>query len=475
MGTRFQGALIAGGRSSRMGHDKAFLEWRGRPLFAVQLEKLHHALAGESPPLLLSANADQAFPDFMENVRVVRDSAPDLGPLGALRDCLVAAETDGADFLLVLGIDLPLVPAAALRDLAEQARESGRGAVPHDRDRERWDPLVGVYPVSSLTIAERQIADGQLSMQRFCDRAEAEGMLEKVEFDPAWLENVNTPEEFERIQQGRFDHPTLLNRFRIDSGFHEAQDRLAAEEPLEIRVEGKSVAVVMRTPGHDEELAAGFLLTESVIRTSDDLFEISRCRDIADPEAAGNVLDVKLAPNHGADLEKLTRHVFTSSSCGVCGKATIESIFQDFAPVTSSLRITPETLLALPHRLRAAQETFEKTGGLHASALFDAGGNLQVLREDVGRHNALDKVIGRALLDDALPLSDRILLVSGRISFELIQKALAAGIPVIAGISAPSSLAVDFAQQSGQTLVGFLREKGFNIYADQGRIGKPEN
>lgn len=466
-----QGVLIAGGRSSRMGRDKAFLEWRGRPLFAVQLEKLARALPESTAPLLLSANADQKFPDFMDKVRLLRDTTPDLGPLGALRDSLSACRE--ADFLLALGIDLPAFPAEGLRRLIELAERSGRGVVPFHQGR--WDPLAAVYPVAALPLVERQIAEGQLSLQRFCDLAEAGGLLEKIDVDPAWLANVNTPEEYERIQEGQFDHPTLLSRYRLGSGFQEAHDRLAAEEPLEIRVEGKSVAVVMRTPGHDEELAAGFLLTESVIRSADDLFEIRRCRDIADPEATGNVLDVTLAPHHGADLDRLTRHVFTSSSCGVCGKATIESIFQDFSPVNADWRVTPETLLALPDRLRQAQETFEKTGGLHASALFDREGNLQCLREDVGRHNALDKVIGRALLDNTLPLSDRILLVSGRISFELIQKALAAGIPIIAGISAPSSLAVDFAKKSGQTLVGFLRERGFNVYAGEDRVLKTEN
>ena len=462
---RTQAALIAGGRSTRMGRDKAFLEWRGRPLFAVQLEKLFQANSRRET--LLSANADQEFPQFMDGVRVVRDSAPDLGPLGALRDCLEACEI-GTEFLLILGVDLPHFPADGLRRLVDRSEESDKGVIPHDGDR--WDPLVATIPLETLPLIEAQIARGELSLQRFCDRAESEGMIERVQFDPDWMTNLNTPEQYERIQQGLFDHPTLLSRYRRDSGFAEAHDRLAAEEPLEIRVEGKSVAVVMRTPGHDEELAAGFLRTEGVVESADDLFEISRCRDIEDPDAAGNVLDVRLAPNHGADLDKLTRHVFTSSSCGVCGKATIESIFQEFSPVASSLRISTETLLSLPQRLREAQETFERTGGLHASALFDAEGKLEILREDVGRHNALDKVIGRSLLDGRLPLQDRVLLVSGRISFELIQKALAAGIPLLAGISAPSSLAVDFATKSGQTLVGFLRERGFNVYAGAERV-----
>ncbi|MCB1228745.1 MAG: formate dehydrogenase accessory sulfurtransferase FdhD [Verrucomicrobiae bacterium] len=470
---RIQAALVAGGRSTRMGSDKAFLDWKGRPLFAIQLEKLFAACPDSEFPVLLSANEAQPFPDFIDGVRIVRDTMPDLGPLGALRDCLAAAEKDGADFLLILGVDLPAFPSDGLKSLFDQCRKSGKGVVPFNE--ERWDPLVGIYPVSALPLVQLRIAEDLLSMQRFCDRAENEGLIVRTEVRSDWLQNINTPEEYDQLQQGMFDHPTLLSRFETKRGFTKVHDRLAAEEPLEIRVEGKSIAVMMRTPGHDEELAAGFLVTEGVVRNADDIFEINRCRDITDPEAAGNVLDVKLASHHNADLEKLTRHVFTSSSCGVCGKATIDSIFQDFSPIESDIHISPKRLLSLPDRLRAAQETFEKTGGLHASALFDARGTLQLLREDVGRHNALDKVIGRALLDGKLPLSDRILLVSGRISFELIQKALAAGIPIIAGISAPSSLAVEFAKQSGQTLVGFLREKGFNVYADQGRVLTPKD
>ncbi len=250
-------------------------------------------------------------------------------------------------------------------------------------------------------------------------------------------------------------------------------DLLATEQPLEIRVEGRSVAVVMRTPGHDEELAAGFLLTEGVVRNKIDIFEISQCPSI-DSDAGleeTNVVEILLAKGTEFDLDALTRHVFSSSSCGICGKATIESVFQSFphnAP--GDLSIPAATILALPDKLRAAQQTFDETGGLHASALFNAAGEIQLIREDVGRHNALDKVIGHALLNDLLPLSSSILLVSGRTSFELAQKALAAGIPLLAGISAPSSLAVEFANRSNQTLIGFLRPNRFNLYSHSHRI-----
>lgn len=250
-----------------------------------------------------------------------------------------------------------------------------------------------------------------------------------------------------------------------------ASDRVATEQPLEIRVEGRSVAVVMRTPGHDEELAAGFLLSEGVARTRHDIFEISQCPSIPTGLEENNVVDVLLSKGTRVDLDQLTRHVFSSSSCGICGKATIESVFQSFDPIPSSgMTITAGAVLSLPEKLRATQDTFEETGGLHASALFSRDGDLLITREDVGRHNALDKVIGNALLEGILPLSETVLLVSGRISFELVQKALAAGVPLIAGISAPSSLAIQFAEASNQTLIGFLRDNRMNIYTHGERI-----
>jgi len=249
------------------------------------------------------------------------------------------------------------------------------------------------------------------------------------------------------------------------------EDLIATEEPLEIRVNGTSVAVVMRTPGHDRELAAGFLVTEGMIHRVEDVLDMVFCRgDDAKPEE--NVLDVLLAPEANVDLAKLTRHVFTSSSCGICSKASIEAVQAQFPPIASPLHPRRAVLAGLTDPLRAAQAAFAQTGGLHASALFDEDGTLLTVREDVGRHNALDKVVGRTFFDEALPLTGRILLVSGRVSFEIMQKALGAGIPAVVAISAPTSAAVEFAQASGQLLVGFLRpsmrEVGamrMNVYA----------
>jgi len=261
-----------------------------------------------------------------------------------------------------------------------------------------------------------------------------------------------------------------VTRLIQDRGQETLPDWVAVEEPLEIRLEGRPLAVIMRTPGHDEDLTAGFLLSEGIIQSAADVFEISPCPSHS--EGKGNVMDALLS-NVTIEWDKLTRHVFTSSSCGLCGKATIDSVFQKFTPVQADWQVTASVIRALPQKLRDAQATFDQTGGLHASALFDREGNLLVVREDVGRHNALDKVIGHALRQQWLPLSNHILMVSGRVSFEIIQKALSAGIPMIAAVSAPSSLAVEFAQASQQTLIGFLRGDRMNVYSHTHRVTHP--
>ena len=252
-------------------------------------------------------------------------------------------------------------------------------------------------------------------------------------------------------------------------------DALAAEEPLEIRVDGRSIAVVMRTPGEDRELAAGFLSTEGMARSANDIIDVVcglHClAPGSDPaQAPANVADVRLSRPDSVDFTRLTRHVFSSSSCGVCSKASIDAIRQQFPAIESDVAIDARLLSGLPAALASAQPTFQRTGGLHACALFDETGNMLAVREDVGRHNALDKLVGWALLADRLPLSRCILLLSGRASFEMMQKALAAGIPIVAAISAPSSMAVEFARESGQTLVGFLRGEKMNVYAGAERV-----
>lgn len=253
-------------------------------------------------------------------------------------------------------------------------------------------------------------------------------------------------------------------------------DWVAVEEPMEVRVNGSSFAVIMRTPGSDPELAAGFLLAEDVIRTADELLVIELCED-TDEEGRGNTLNVRVAGE--AESRLVTRlgdrrQVMMTASCGLCGRRTIESLRARVSHVYGQWQIDPAIVTSLPQRLRAAQRVFDRTGGLHAAGLFDREGRLTLIAEDVGRHNAVDKIVGRRLIDGALPLDTGILVVSGRTSYELVQKALLAGVPFVAAVSAPSSLAIRLAEESGITLCGFVRGDTFNVYAHPQRIADVE-
>ncbi|MDQ0597741.1 FdhD protein [Streptomyces canus] len=272
---------------------------------------------------------------------------------------------------------------------------------------------------------------------------------------------------------GRVTERRKVIRIR-DGAVSSRPDTLVAEEPLEIRLNGKPLAITMRTPGDDFALAAGFLVSEGVLAAGSDLRNIVYCAGATvDGSNTYNVVDVRTAPDVVIPDITLERNVYTTSSCGLCGKASLDAVrtttrwpISDTPPV----RLEPDLLAGLPDRLRAAQRVFDRTGGLHAAALFTEDGELLDIREDVGRHNAVDKLVGRALQNDDLPLSRVVLLVSGRASFELAQKAVMAGIPVLAAVSAPSSLAVDLAVETGLTLVGFLRGSSMNVYAGEGRI-----
>jgi FdhD protein len=252
-------------------------------------------------------------------------------------------------------------------------------------------------------------------------------------------------------------------------------DQLATEEPLEIRLVSpqKTVAVTMRTPGADFELAAGFLYSEGVVSSREDIDRISYCVDAdVDGEQRYNIVNVALREGLSVDLQPLERHFFTTSACGVCGKASLEALrSREYPVIPDGPEVSAAVIYSLPDQLRSAQRVFSTTGGLHAAGLFDAQGTLLSVREDVGRHNALDKLVGSAILSDELPLNNRIVMVSGRSSFEILQKCLAAGVPIVCAVSAPSSLAVALAREFGITLVGFLRGERFNIYAGKERLG----
>ena len=255
-----------------------------------------------------------------------------------------------------------------------------------------------------------------------------------------------------------------------DGAVRRKEDYLAAEEPLEIRIGGDPLSVTMRTPGNDLELAAGFLLTEGLVTKRAQIVTLENVVEDSERDR-GNVVRAVLAPEAAPDLQKMRRHFFAASSCGICGKASIDSVrARTLEPPNPAFRLDAEVLLRLPEALRASQAVFGRTGGLHAAALFDVKGELLVLREDIGRHNAVDKVVGWALLENRIPLADVVLLVSGRGGFEIVQKAIVAGLPVVASVSAPSSLAVQLARELGLTLIGFLRDRRFVIYSGEDRI-----
>lgn len=275
---------------------------------------------------------------------------------------------------------------------------------------------------------------------------------------------------------GRVTERRKVIRIR-DGAISTRPDTLVAEEPLEIRLNGKPLAITMRTPGDDFALAAGFLVSEGVFGRADELQNIVYCAGATvDGSNTYNIVDVRTAPGVVMPDITLERNVYTTSSCGLCGKASLDAVRTtarwaiDDGADAPPVRLEPALLAGLPDRLRAAQQVFDRTGGLHAAALFTEDGEMLDVREDVGRHNAVDKLVGRALQRGDLPLSRTILLVSGRASFELAQKAVMAGIPVLAAVSAPSSLAVDLAIETGLTLVGFLRGPSMNVYAGEHRI-----
>ncbi|GAB3714189.1 formate dehydrogenase accessory sulfurtransferase FdhD [Spirosoma flavus] len=280
-----------------------------------------------------------------------------------------------------------------------------------------------------------------------------------------------------------FVAPVTIQKITHES-LIETPDLLAIEEPLEIRLgfgpndnrQQRSVSVTMRTPGeetgrNDEELALGFLFTEGIIYSPTDIISCRHC--VQDAQKAGNVIRVELHPDVDIDWSRLTRNTFTSSSCGLCGKATIEAVTSlTTGPVTSDFAIAHEILYALPERVRIQQSTFAYTGGIHAAALFNTTGNVVLVREDIGRHNALDKLIGAAFWQNELPLSQCGVFLSGRIGVELVQKSWMAGIPLLAAVGAPSSLAVQMAKEAGITLLGFLRDQRFNVYSGDYRVIK---
>ncbi|MEY2480308.1 MAG: FdhD protein [Verrucomicrobiota bacterium] len=343
-------------------------------------------------------------------------------------------------------------------------------------ERKKSDLPFVIFPIIEETISPNAVAGHTLDQRHFRRRiiVRLAPMVAKkiVAGRNVKMTNLHRRKQYLKTAQMKEEHSIgsgQIIRRKQDGALEFLRDDLTVEEPLEIRVGRKTLATTMRTPGHDEELAAGFLVSEAIVRTRDQIDKFSRPSDRANRE---NIIVVDLAVGVKLQLNSITRFGTISSSCGLCGKNSIDAIRQNFPPIQSAsdVRIEIETLLLLSDRLQNRQGDFARTGGIHAAGIFDLMGEPKIVREDIGRHNAVDKAIGRAFLDGHLPLDRHVLLVSGRASFEIMQKALAAGIPIVASVSAPSTLAMTFARESNQTLIGFLRPPSFNIYAHTERV-----
>jgi FdhD protein len=420
------GILLVGGASTRFGSPKALARVGDETL----AERSWRLLGAFPHRLAVGKRSDGLELPF----ELVDDGTDVRAPLAGLVAGLRAAPTELA---VVVPVDCPGLTAAALESLASACRDA---AVP------QTGPLPGAYRRSALPVLERRLADGRLKLRdalRELDTAE-------VLLPEEALVNVN---ERRQLPPRAAAHVRVV---RHPGGAAE-RDLVAAEEPLEVRIAGNPVAVTMRTPGHDEELALGFAVGEGLAPVA--------ARVPAD--LAANVVELEV---RAWDPDRLRRHFYTSSSCGVCGKGALEAVGVHARPVDSTLCADAALLASLPDRLRAAQPAFDRTGGLHATGLFARDGTLLCVREDVGRHNALDKAVGWAFSRGLLPLADKLLCVSGRLSFELVQKAAVAGCPVLVGVGAPSSLAVELAEAQGVTLCGWARRGRVTVYAHAGRV-----
>ncbi len=425
------GILLVGGASTRFGSPKALARIGGETLAARAWELLGSCCVHR---LAVGKQADALDLPFA----ILDDGTDVRAPLAGLVAGLLAADTD---LCLVIPVDCPALTAAALRRLAEACAGM-------DAAVSQSGPLPGAYRRSALEVLGRQLDNGRLKLRD----ALSELRVAIVELPEAVLANVNS----------RSDIPpyaaAAVEILRVPGG--EQRDLVAVEEPLELRIDGEPVAVTMRTPGHDEELALGFALGEGLAPVSAALT----------PDLAANSVELVV---ESFDRDRLRRHFYTSSSCGVCGKGALDAVAVNAAPCASELRVDAALLASFPDRLREAQPAFELTGGLHAAALLDAGGTVLCVREDVGRHNAVDKVVGWAYGERLLPLQSSILCVSGRLSFELVQKAACAGAPVLIGVGAPSSLAVELATAQQITLCGFARNGRMNVYSARERLLPP--
>ena len=428
------GILLLGGTSTRFGSPKALARVGGETL----AERAWRLLGETCNERIAVGKVADGLPLPFE---LIDDGTDVRAPLAGLVAGLRAASTE---LCAVVPVDCAALTAAAIRSLVAAAGDVD-AAVP------QTGPLPGVYRRSALPVLERRLAAGELKLRD----ALRELRVAEVVLPNEVLANVNTPADLRDAAVAPPYATARVDVVRVPGA--REQDLVAVEEPLEIRIGGEPVAITMRTPGHDEELAVGFALGEGLGPIS---------ASLPDDLAANSVeLEVETF-----DPERLRRHFYTSSSCGVCGKGALAAVAVTAPPIDSELRVPGDMLASLPDRLRDAQPAFALTGGLHATGLFDPEGNVLCAREDVGRHNALDKVVGWAFMQGLVPLRGSVLCVSGRLSFELVQKAACAGAPILVGVGAPSSLAVELAEAQQLTLCGFARRGRLNVYTRADRV-----
>ncbi|HEY7398094.1 MAG TPA: formate dehydrogenase accessory sulfurtransferase FdhD [Gaiellaceae bacterium] len=429
------GVLLVGGASTRFGSPKALARVDGETLAERAWRLLGESCDRRIAVGKLADGLELPFP-------LVDDDTEVRAPLAGLVAALRVASTD---LCVVVPVDCVSLTGDALRALADAC--DGNGAAVPSRG-----PLPGAYRKAALAVLERRLEAGELRLRDAVDELGAV----RVELPDAVLVNLNRAADLAGGSAAATQRATA--RVRVARGSTDGDlDDVAVEEPLEIRIDGEPVAVTMRTPGHDEELALGFALGEGLGPVD------------AAPTAdlAANTVDLRV---RAFDPDHLRRHFYTSSSCGVCGKGALDAVAVSAPPVTTDVSVEAGVLGSLPDQLAAAQPGFAATGGLHAAGLFDLDGTLICAREDVGRHNALDKVVGWAFRSGLVPLDRRLLCVSGRLSFELVQKAALAGCGVLVGVGAPSSLAVQLAETQGITLCGFARADRVNVYAHAERV-----
>ena len=456
------GLAACGGKSSRMGRDKAFINYHGIP----QSLAVYRMLENFCGKTFVSCSVMQAT-QINSGCNILTDDKKyaDSGPAAAL---LTASDNfPGKNFLLV-GCDYPMLNEQVLREFTSGINDETFAAAFFNRDAEKYEPLIAYYSAAAAQIFLEGFPDKSKSLQHFL---QAHNAVKYIPADAAVIKSIDTPEQALQVirEPGDSSIQKVKTTKFISGEQHFQEDMLVVEEPLEIRMQykendvdiQKTISITMRTPGNDTSLAAGFLFTEGIIKNRSQIKMII-------PSADGKNSVLVIVNDHvQPDMLSIQRNFYISSGCGVCGKASIESIrsVSPFHDLHNDLAVERSIIYTLHEKLIKQQVLFENTGGLHASALFTITGDLLYLTEDIGRHNALDKLIGYYFNEGHVPLNDSILFLSGRISFELVQKAYMAGIKIIAAVGAPSSLAVELAESADITLIGFLRGNKYNVYS----------